>query len=312
MEEKIRQGLKHLIEEGKKDFVICPYGKYGQMAKKILNEEFKIQELYVVDNYKSQKDVTIRNIEYLKNDYENNNFTILIVVDPLGWEDSLSLHQQIMSFAELNRIADILAWSPFFTPWNHYDKINLVGRPKMAPLECIAREIYKNGVKGQVAEAGVFQGETARFINVLFPDRKLYLFDTFEGFNKKDQENDDARNMFNEKLDFTDTSEKVVLDRMHYVKNCIVKKGWFPQSAVGVEDTFAFVRLDMDLYDPIYAGLNFFYPRMEKGGYIVVHDCRSKNFDGARKALIDFCKEKKVGYMCMPDNLGSAVISIGL
>ena len=55
MEEKIRQGLKHLIEEGKKDFVICPYGKYGQMAKKILNEEFKIQELYVVDNYKSQK-----------------------------------------------------------------------------------------------------------------------------------------------------------------------------------------------------------------------------------------------------------------
>ena len=68
----------------------------------------------------------------------------------------------------------------------------------------------------------------------------------------------------------------------------------------------------MDLYDPIYAGLQYFYPLMEKGGYIVVHDCRSENFDGARAALLDFCKEKNIGYMCMPDDLGSAVINIGL
>lgn len=67
----------------------------------------------------------------------------------------------------------------------------------------------------------------------------------------------------------------------------------------------------MDLYDPIYAGLEYFYPRMEKGGYIVVHDCRSKNFDGARAALLDFCKKNHIGYMCMPDDLGSAIINIG-
>ena len=220
------------------------------------------------------------------------------------------MHRTLGAFAEYERIADILAWSPYFTPWNHFEEICSLGRPKIALLECIAKEIYKNGIKGSVAEAGVFQGGTARFINLLFPDRTFYLFDTFEGFNKKDQDNDDERNLFNMKIDYSQTNEEMVLAKMHFPKKCVVKKGWFPESAKGVDDKFALVRLDMDLYDPIYSGLEFFYPRMEKGGYIVIHDCRSKNFDGARKALLDFCREKNLGYMCMPDNLGSAVISV--
>ena len=113
------------------------------------------------------------------------------------------------------------------------------------------------------------------------------------------------------KIDFTDTSVEIVLEQMPYPQNCIIKKGWFPESAEGVEDTFAFVRLDMDLYEPIYAGLQFFYPCMAKGGYIAIHDCRSKNFDGAREAVVDFCKENHLNYICMPDELGTAVISIG-
>ena len=33
-----------------------------------------------------------------------------------------------------------------------------------------------------VAEAGVFQGEFAKWINQFFPNRVLHLFDTFQGF----------------------------------------------------------------------------------------------------------------------------------
>lgn len=57
---------------------------------------------------------------------------------------------------------------------------------RLSSLELVANEIYKNNIKGNVAELGVFRGDFAKFINLSFPDRKLYLFDTFEGFDEKD------------------------------------------------------------------------------------------------------------------------------
>lgn len=47
-----------------------------------------------------------------------------------------------------------------------------------------AQVINSYHLNGCVAEAGVFQGNFAKVINANFPDRKLYLFDTFEGFDK--------------------------------------------------------------------------------------------------------------------------------
>jgi O-methyltransferase len=59
---------------------------------------------------------------------------------------------------------------------------------RLSSLELIAYEIYANNIEGNVAELGVFRGDFAKFINISFPDRKLYLFDTFEGFDEKDIE----------------------------------------------------------------------------------------------------------------------------
>lgn len=313
MQDKIRRGLNELInKQGKDKFVIYPFGTYGKITKRILNEEFHVQELYVVDKNKDVEGIRIEDIDKLKEDYKKKEFDILLAVDPICWDTSLSIHRDLMTFADIERISDILSYSPYFTQWEHFSKINYLSKTKVAPLECIAREIYRNHITGSVAEAGVFQGDTARFINYLFPDRALYLFDTFEGFNQQDQYNDDERDLFNLKIDYSGTSQELVLKKMHYPQKCIIKKGWFPESTKDVDEKFALVRLDMDLYDPIYSGLEFFYPKMEKGGYIVVHDCRSRNFDGARKALIDFCQKYNLGYMCMPDNLGSAIICVGM
>jgi hypothetical protein len=57
---------------------------------------------------------------------------------------------------------------------------------RYSSLELVAREIYENKISGNVAELGVYQGGFAQYINQIFPDRKLYLFDTFEGFNESD------------------------------------------------------------------------------------------------------------------------------
>ncbi len=52
-------------------------------------------------------------------------------------------------------------------------------------LELIAQSIYNNGIEGSVAECGVYKGKFSKKINECFPDRNLYLFDTFEGFDER-------------------------------------------------------------------------------------------------------------------------------
>ena len=178
-------------------------------------------------------------------------------------------------------------------------------------FEFAAGEIIKDNVPGAAAELGVFRGTFSALINQVFLDRKLYLFDTFHGFDQRDQRYDDDSEIHNLKLDFSDTSVEMVLEKMIWIQNVIIRKGWFPDSAKGVNDEFCCVRLDMDLYQPTKSGLEFFYPRMIHGGYICVHDCRSRNFDGARKAVEEFCKKYSLNYMNMPDDLGTAVIPVG-
>ena len=57
-------------------------------------------------------------------------------------------------------------------------------------FELAVKEIKKRKIQGSVAEVGVFQGEFAQYINVAFPDNKLYLFDTFEGFDANEALNE--------------------------------------------------------------------------------------------------------------------------
>jgi O-methyltransferase len=176
-------------------------------------------------------------------------------------------------------------------------------------LELCAHEINKKNISGAVAEVGVFQGEFAQKINEAFPDRHLYLFDTFEGFNKEDVKIDMAKGYSTGTENFSDTSEKLVMDRMLTPENCIVKKGYFPETANDVSDTFVFVSLDADLYKPIYDGLKFFYPKLARGGYIFVHDFNNDSYNGARQAVEEFCEEEGVSFFPLSDIGGSVIIS---
>ena len=96
---------------------------------------------------------------------------------------------------------------------------------------------------------------------------------------------------------------------MPFPDQCIPVKGFFPESAKGIEDSFVLVSLDADLYDPIYAGLHFFFPRLVKGGYILIHDFNNDNYKGARKAVEQFCSEQGLNFVPLPDSGGSAIIA---
>ena len=48
--QEIRRTIEQLLDAGKREFIIYPYGEYGMITKKILNDSFGIAEAFIVDN----------------------------------------------------------------------------------------------------------------------------------------------------------------------------------------------------------------------------------------------------------------------
>ncbi len=169
--------------------------------------------------------------------------------------------------------------------------------------KCIAI-LKERNIPGNTAELGVYRGDFSRIINKHLSERKLYLFDTFEGFcSDRDSVRDVDQNMFK------DTSADFVLERMPHPEQCIIKKGYFPSTTKDVIDKFCLVSLDADLYEPILSGLEFFYPRLNKGGYIFVHDFDSIHFPGVKNAVYEFCDNNRISFVPISDKCSSVIIT---
>lgn len=180
---------------------------------------------------------------------------------------------------------------------------------RLSVLRLLADEIKSRKVEGSIAELGVYKGYFAREMNALFKERKLYLFDTFEGFDSRDLEIENYCEKSKSKNDdFSDTSIEQVKSILQHPEKAVFCKGYFPFSAEKIEDKFALVSLDADLYLPTYNGLKYFYPRLSKGGCILLHDYNSIQFPNVKKAVDDFSKETDIKIIPLCDLHGSAVI----
>ena len=172
-------------------------------------------------------------------------------------------------------------------------------------LFLIAKEIERKGIDGYVAEVGVFKGEFAWKINSVFPERSLYLFDTFSGFDKRDindsNENDSRRRFSND-----DIAE--VIGKMPYPDMCVIKKGYFPDT-FDVDGVCVFVDIDADLYNPVIRALEVFYQILAPGGYIMIHDYNNIIFADSHNAVLDYCEKEDISFVPLPDVCGSVVIT---
>lgn len=162
--------------------------------------------------------------------------------------------------------------------------------------------IIKENINGAIAECGVYRGQLSKFIHNIIPDKKFYLFDTFNGFDSRDSEsNSDNR--------FKDTSLELVQNIFKDSKNVIIRQGYFPETINGIEDEiFSFVMIDFDKYEPTLSALNFFYPRVQKGGYIIIHDYNSPESNWAcNRAVNQFLSDKLEKIITIPDMYCSAL-----
>lgn len=185
-------------------------------------------------------------------------------------------------------------------------------------LELLANEIYTNNIGGDVAEFGVYKGEFSHYIRSIFHGKELYMFDTFDGFREEENEKEVALGRCNDSFSeaFKQTSENFVKGIFceDEVENIHIVQGLFPESLQKYPNLknqkFAFVSLDFDYEDSIFEGLKYAYPRLEKGGYIMLHDYNSK-LTGVKKGVERYEQEIKKMICKVPicDEYGTLIIA---
>ena len=176
---------------------------------------------------------------------------------------------------------------------------------RLKTLEALCQRL--ENVPGEAAELGVYRGGFARWINRLLPERTLYLFDTFDGF-------DGAESIgYGEGFvaAHRNTAADAVRAALPHPDRARIRPGLFPRTAEGLEkEHFALVSLDADLEESTLAGLRWFLPRLQPGGYLLLHDYNNPRLPGVKRALARYEKEHgRLRAVPLCDVNGTLVIS---
>jgi len=122
-------------------------------------------------------------------------------------------------------------------------------------------------------------------IKLFLEGRKLHLFDTFEGMPILADSDPGGH----KKGDFGDTSLDSVKELLADYNHVEYHPGFIPTTFDGVDGQFAFVHVDVDLFETSSACYEFFYPKMVKGGIMICDDYGFRKYEtSARKAVDTF------------------------
>lgn len=160
-------------------------------------------------------------------------------------------------------------------------------------------------VPGDTAECGVFQGATSFLIckaneQAAKFGRTHFMFNSFEGLSEPNPQDGVSWR----KGDLAAT-EDLARQRLQGCKNTAFMKGWIPSRFGEVADRrFAFVHIDVDLYEPTRDSLEFFYPRLNDGAILVVDDFGFTSCPGATRAVEEVTANLAEKMIALPDGGG--------
>jgi hypothetical protein len=161
------------------------------------------------------------------------------------------------------------------------------------------------GVPGDTAECGVFRGAGSRLILAATangPDgpREHHLFDSFEGLSNPGAE--DGEYWRRGDLACSVDSVRAALSEFPGVR---FHPGWIPDRFPEVADRrFAFVHVDVDLYQPTRDSVEFFYPRLSPGGILLCDDYGFTTCPGATRAVDEALEGRPERFVSLPDGGG--------
>lgn len=206
-----------------------------------------------------------------------------------------SMKPELDLAAEQKRLIDV--WDSFF--WEQIERCypyTLLSTEKMYNLYEAVRYLALRKVPGAIVECGVFLGGammlTAETLSRLgVTDKDIYLYDTFAGFVGESTEHDInhvGRPIGHQKLQnflelTRDNMEMTSYPKEHYVflegdvRETVLEKS---------PDQISLLRLDTDTYETTLSELENLYPKLVKGGVLLLDDYGYSK--GVRKAVDDY------------------------
>ncbi len=197
-------------------------------------------------------------------------------------------------------------YQPLFAPWHseEFKRVYSIAAPRtlVSIDRCyvICMLLRQSlALDGDVVECGVYQGGTAAMIARIIGEsgtrKKLFLFDTFCGMPETDASRDLHR-----QGDFADTSAEKVEAFVNAPGIAVIRKGFIPETFAGLESCrIAFAHIDVDIYKSILDSLEFLWPRLSPGGFIVFDDYGFPTCPGARQAVDDFFAQTPAIPLCL-------------
>ena len=183
------------------------------------------------------------------------------------------------------------------------------------------RHVVKHSIPGDIVECGVWKGgsmmATALVLMELHAERKLWLFDTFEGMPAPAEVDVDYRGRSAAaRMEVEEKSGNGwAYSSFDEVRRNLGSTG-YPDHQISlikgkVEDTIpknapdriSLLRLDTDWYESTYHELRSLYPRLSVGGVLIIDDYG--HWAGARKAVDQYIQEEglqlllhRIDYTC--------------
>lgn len=169
--------------------------------------------------------------------------------------------------------------------------------------------LEENSVKGSIVECGVWKGGSvmAALLALRDKNRSVYLYDTYEGMSEpteddKSYKNESATKAFLSKDDYWKRIE--CYSTLDEVKNNIQKVDYpsrliqFVQGKVEetipstLPEEIALLRLDTDWYESTMHEMIHLYPKLVKGGVIIIDDYG--HWKGCKKAVDEYIAKNKI------------------
>lgn len=159
--------------------------------------------------------------------------------------------------------------------------LTMVGLTRLDDLQVCVESIVRDGVEGDVIEAGVWRGGASilmrAVLDSLGDERTLWLADSFEGFPEPDEETfpaDSERDL--SRFDFLSVPVDEVranFARLGLEDSLKFVPGFFDQTMPTLRGrSWSLVRLDSDTYESTQLALDSLYPGLATGGYLIVDD----------------------------------------
>lgn len=197
----------------------------------------------------------------------------------------------------------------FMQIWSQVSGFTMTSLERGYALYQAVQYIVKGGIGGDFVECGVWKGGSCMLMALSLiaagcTDRKIYLYDTFEGMTEPggndfiawngksvserwDADKNGTTDNFTEWAVGLEAVKKNIGMTGYPEENIIFVKGSVEKTLANLKpSSISLLRLDTDWYESTRSELEHLYPRLNQGGTLIIDDYG--HFTGAKKAVDEY------------------------